>query len=87
MWSASSRSDGVPVGMAVSLRTPASQAAYNPLALFIQTVGSTRCAAGRSSCGMLGKTALTSCAVLYIWSAVHLALGARTLGRDLARQH
>jgi MFS family permease len=33
------------------------------------------------------QTALTLCALLYIWSATHLALGARTLGRDLARQH
>ncbi|MDB6090420.1 MAG: Sugar phosphate permease [Gammaproteobacteria bacterium] len=31
------------------------------------------------------QTALSLCALLYIWSAVHLALGARTLGRDLAR--
>ncbi len=31
--------------------------------------------------------ALTVTALLYIWSAAHLALGARSLGRDLARQH
>jgi MFS family permease len=29
------------------------------------------------------QTALTLCALLYIWSAAHLALGARSLGRDL----
>jgi MFS family permease len=32
------------------------------------------------------QTALTLWALLYLWSALHLALGSRTLARDLARQ-
>jgi MFS family permease len=32
------------------------------------------------------QTALTLWALLYLWSGLHLALGSRTLGRDLARK-
>jgi predicted MFS family arabinose efflux permease len=32
------------------------------------------------------ETALTLWALLYLWSGLHLALGSRTLGRDLARK-
>jgi hypothetical protein len=31
------------------------------------------------------QTALVLWALLYLWSGLHMALGARTLGRDLAR--
>ena len=41
------------------------------------------------ACGQASSTGLQSAlvlwALLYLWSGVHLALGARTLGRDLAR--
>ncbi|TPV98306.1 MAG: hypothetical protein USCAAHI_02248 [Beijerinckiaceae bacterium] len=60
VWSASSRSDGVPVGRVVSVRAAPSQVRRKRTGSAIQSAGTPR-SADRSSCGMFRRTASASC--------------------------